>query len=113
MDYAVRHNPKNLESTGFIEIMPGRYTGKHWQDGAIFIWEDAFTIAEGIIQEYFPQYDHLAMNDIPRSAGRLIAKDLQNAADTLQFADPASAGTTLRLPSWFRQDFDKEFLAHR
>jgi hypothetical protein len=40
MDYRIRHNKAELDSTGYMEIGPGRYTGSHWQDGFIFVWED-------------------------------------------------------------------------
>jgi hypothetical protein len=46
MDYAIRRNPRELDSTGYMEIGPGRYAGKHWQDGFVFVWEDAFAVAE-------------------------------------------------------------------
>jgi len=36
-----------------MEIGPGRYAGRHWQDGFLFVSEDAFGMAEGILAATF------------------------------------------------------------
>ena len=59
MDYRVRRTKAELDSSGYMEIGPGQYSGKHWQDGFLFVWEDAFGMAEGIIVKHYPDYDHL------------------------------------------------------
>lgn len=113
MDYAVYRDPAVLPSTGFMEIGPGKYSGKHWQRGFVFIWSDAFTIAEGIFLRHFPEYDHLGMNDIPRECGEAILSDLRTAAETLKSADQVTASSSLSLPKWIQADFRAEFELHR
>jgi hypothetical protein len=74
MDYRIYRSKAELNSTGYMEIGPGRYSGVHWQDGFLFVWGDAFTMAEGIVAKHFPDYDHFATNDIPKAIGeRIIA----------------------------------------
>jgi hypothetical protein len=94
MDYQFRRNKAELDSTGYMEIGPGKYTGSHWQDGFVFIWEDAFGVAEGIVEMHFPSYDHLGMNDLPKEAVMKIISDWREVAD--------------RLPTLDRVDIQKE-----
>lgn len=112
MDYTVRRDPKVLDSTGYMEIGPGTYNGQHWQEGFLFVWEDAFAIAEGIVTNHFPQYDHLGNNDIHRNEGILIARDWRAAADALGHLEADGAIEALNLPKWLATGFDKEFALH-
>jgi hypothetical protein len=113
MDYAVYRDPTTLPSTGFMEIGPGKYSGKHWQRGFLFIWFDAFIIAEGILLRHFSEYDHLGMNDIPRQCGEAIVSELRSAAETLVSADEDTAFACLSLPAWINSDFGAELALHR
>ena len=113
MEYSVYRDPKTLDSTGYMEIGPGRYSGKHWQQGFLFVWEDAFSIAEGIFTRHFTDYDHFAMNDIPRDSGLAIASDLRYAAILLNTVDAKVAIELLSLPEWARADFSAELVKHR
>lgn len=83
MNYKIYRSKNELDSTGYMEIGPGTYSGEHWQEGFLFIWEDAFGMAEGIVMKHFPKYDHLDMNDIPRNVGELIIKEWYEAASTV------------------------------
>lgn len=80
--YQIRTDPKakELDSTGYMEIGPGRYNKKHWQPGFLFIWEDAFGMAEGIVTKHFPSYDHFGMNDISNKIGKEIITEWRTAA---------------------------------
>ncbi|HHJ20967.1 MAG TPA: hypothetical protein ENJ84_14250 [Gammaproteobacteria bacterium] len=86
MDYEIKRNKAELDSTGYIEIGPGKYSGKHWQEGFLFIWEDAFGMAEGIVMKYFKEYDHFGMNDIPKEIGVSISSEWIKAASALKDA---------------------------
>ena len=35
MDFSVRSDPATLESTGFVELVPGQYDGRHWRQGSM------------------------------------------------------------------------------
>ncbi len=86
MDYEIKRNKAELDSTGYIEIGPGKYSGKHWQEGFLFIWEDAFGMAEGIVMKSFKEYDHFGMNDIPKEIGVSISSEWIKAASALNDA---------------------------
>ncbi len=57
---------------GYVEIGPGVYSGKHWQDGFLFVEEKAFLLAAGIVAKHFPDYDHFSMNNLPNVIGRRV-----------------------------------------
>lgn len=113
MDYTAYRYAKTLGSTGFMEIGAGKYSGQHWQEGFLYVWEDAFTIAEGIVAKHHAPYDHCGMNDIPRESGLAIAKDLRSAAAALPTSDGPEAIRLLALPNWLIEDFLCEFPERR
>jgi hypothetical protein len=84
MDFRVYREPHVWgHSTAFIEICPGRYTGVHFRKGCLFVDEDAFIYAEGILRKHFPAYDPYDMQDIPKEVWHAIAADWASAADGL------------------------------
>ena len=97
MDYRLNKNKAELDSTGYMEIGPGKYSSEHWQDGFIFIGEDAFGVAEGIIERHFPTYDHIGMNDLPRAIAVKVIRDLRSAAGILQSLNRFEIETALNL----------------
>ncbi len=113
MDYTVHRDPKSLGSTGYMEIGPGMYSGQHWQEEFLFIWEDAFSIAEGIIVKNLPEYDHFGMNDIPRIPGLMIASDLRRAACALGSAKSTEASGLLFIPDWLIAAFTADLSDRR
>jgi len=113
MDYLIRREAADLDSTGYMEIGPGRYSGKHWQNEFLFVWEDAFEMAEGILAAYFPAYDHFSMNDIPKELGTKVIEEWQHAAMVLHRAAPAEAATLLRLVASYCTGLEIEIADHR
>lgn len=113
MDYTVYRDPEELDSTGYMEIGTGKYSGKHWQPGFVFVWEDAFSMVEGIVAKHLSDYDHFGMNDIPRQSGLAIASDLRQAAAVLVAASATEVSELLALPDWLRARFDIELVQHR
>lgn len=102
MDYEIRRKKSELDSTGYMEIGPGKYSGKHWQDGFLFVWEDAFGMAEGIIMKHFKDYDHFGMNDVPKEIGILISSDWLQAASALKTASEEQYQELLNLDIAYR-----------
>lgn len=113
MDYRVRRERRNLNSTSYIEIGPGKYSGKHWQDGFLFVWEDAFGMAEGIVAKHVPTYDHFSMNDIPKDVGHRLIAELRDAADRLPAMSIEEAYTVLNLQPVYRERLGSELESHR
>ncbi len=102
MDYKIRRKKSELDSTGYMEIGPGKYSGKHWQDGFLFVWEDAFGMAEGIVIKHFKDYDHFGMNDIPKETGILISTEWLKVASLLETASLDAYQDLLNLDSVYR-----------
>jgi hypothetical protein len=112
MDYVIRHRKSELDSTGYMEIGPGRYSGAHWQDGFLFVWEDAFGMAEGILSKYFPEYDHFATNEIPKSVGLTIIANWEQVASLLPQSNVTEAAEALNLVASYRSGLEDEIAKH-
>lgn len=113
MDYRIRHNREELDSTGYMEIGPGKYTGAHWQDGFAFVGGDAFGVAEGIVAKHFPNYDHLQMNDIPKGIAVKVVSEWRLVADRLPNLDPSEIQRELNLAAPCLADLVAEVESHR
>jgi hypothetical protein len=113
VDYRIRRAKSELDSTGYIEITAGKYTSTRWRDGSLFIWEDAFTVVEGVVARHFPSYDHLAMNDIPKDIGSRIVLEWRDIAEWLPAVKPDEARVALNVATSFGASFDDELTNHR
>jgi hypothetical protein len=113
MDYCVRRLKAELDSTAFMEIGPGRYSGVHWQDGFLFVGEDAFGMAEGILARHLPDYDHFGMNDLPKDTGRKVTAEWRDVAGRLSGMSAEQAYTALNLGASYSARLDAEVIPHR
>ncbi|OPA73685.1 hypothetical protein BVG16_26685 [Paenibacillus selenitireducens] len=57
---------KELEGSCYIEVLPGKYLDKCWNDNSIFFNEEDFAFLETSIEKEFEDYDHYAFNEIPK-----------------------------------------------
>jgi hypothetical protein len=80
-----------LEGTCYIELLPGEYEHKCWNDGSVFLTEDAFCFFEKIIQSHEPSYDHYAFTAISREKWEKILPDVLAVAERLEYAPTASS----------------------
>jgi hypothetical protein len=96
-----------------MEIGPGKYSGKHWQAGFVFVWEDAFGMAEGIVAKHAPDYDHFSMADIPKEVGQKIVAEWRDAADRLGTMSEDQAYAALNLAAAYRDRLDAEIRARK
>lgn len=107
IDYKIYRNVAALDSTGLFEIGPGRYSGKHWQNGFVFVREDAFATAEGIVIQNFAGYDHFSMNDIQRNTGLKITSAWRDAAMKLNFVrDSSETAELLNIKESYRNHLE-------
>jgi len=113
MDYRVFHNKAELDSTAYMEIGPGKYSGAHWQDGFLFIAEDAFGMAEGVLVKHFPSYDHFAMNDLPKDAGRRVTSEWRDVAGRLSSSSGEQAQAALNLSASYRTRLESDVVPHK
>ena len=77
------HRSKAGIGSGYVEICGGKYSGKHWQAGCVFIEEEEFLVAEGIIGKHFAEFSHLGPNDLPRAIGKRISAEWRATAERL------------------------------
>lgn len=112
-DFRLNRDKSLLEDTCFIEIGPGKYSGKHWQEGFVFVGEDAFGCAEGILQSHFSDYDHFGMNDIPKSTGLLIIAEWREASTKMERLESHEAAQLLRPHSAALPGLVADISAHR
>lgn len=113
MDYRIRRNKVDLESTGYMEIGPGKYAGLHWQEGFIFVRDDAFAVAEGVIEKHFPDYDHLEMNDIPKGVAIKIISEWKKIADRVPNLARPDIEPVMNLVSSKFRGLEQEIDSHR
>ena len=115
MDYRICKKTSELKGNGYIEIGPGKFSGKHWQDGFLFIREEKFGVmAEGIIINHLPEYDHFNWNNIPKDVGRKITTEWRNVSDQLNHMTIDNVQSSLNMPTWYgRGRLEKEFVAHK
>jgi hypothetical protein len=113
VDYRIHRDQANLEGTGYMEIGPGKYSGKHWQNGFVFVWGDAFGMAEGILAKYVANYDHFSMTDIPKDVGMKVIAEWQAVAARLRDMSSEQAQVALNLSAAYRDRLEFEIPAHR
>jgi hypothetical protein len=113
MDYTIYRKKDGLGSTGYMEIGPGKYSGKHWQDGFIFVWEDAFGMAEGILVKHINKYDHFGMNDIPNEVGQKVIADWRSIANGLDRMEACEIHIALNLKASYRDYLEKEIISNK
>ncbi|MGE0761397.1 MAG: hypothetical protein AB7O38_30565 [Pirellulaceae bacterium] len=113
MDYEIRRQADELDSTDYVEIGPGRYNGQHWQKGFIFIWEGAFGMAEGIVARHLPAYDHFGMNEMHRDVGTAVIAEWRDVAARLPVLNPSAAHAALNLDATYSTRLDAQVLSHR
>jgi hypothetical protein len=113
VDYRIHRSKNELDSTGYIEIAAGKYTGTHRRDGSMFVWGDAFTVVEGVVARHLPSYDHLSTNDIPKAVGNRIVSEWREIAEWLPAMKSDEVRAALNLATWFGAGFDNELTKHR
>ena len=106
VDFQIYEDPAQLDSTAFFEIGPGPYTNKHWQPGFIFVAEDAFSMAEGIVARHFPAYDHFAVNTMPKSVSTRIIAEWAHAAAQITNLEAKACARLLNFDAAYRYGLD-------
>ncbi|MEI6057265.1 MAG: hypothetical protein WCR55_14565 [Lentisphaerota bacterium] len=102
-----------LDGTAYIEIGAGRYKGKHFQDSFIFLDEDGFFFAEGLLYKYVKNYDHYEMNNIHKSIGLSYAHELSDIAREFLSISAIEITKRLNLKPTFESWLAKKLEEHR
>lgn len=80
----VIYDPKELEGSCYIEILPGKYNGVCWNSESIYFDEESFTFFEKTISMAQPNYDHFAFTEIDQKAWRRIVDQLDIIREFLE-----------------------------
>src|SRR5947209_17733288 len=75
-----------LHGTCYFELLPGEYKGRCWNDGSVFVAEDAFGLVEPTIERHEPRFDHFSFVSIRRPAWERITADLERLAERTEAA---------------------------
>jgi hypothetical protein len=76
----------DLEGTAYIELLPGKYTGKCWNKGSLFLDEATFGFFEKIVARSLPEYDHYAFTEVSSTRWQPIIIRLKSLAEELSAA---------------------------
>ena len=114
IDYTIFRNAESFSGTDLFEIGPGRYSGVHWQEGFIFVREEAFASAERALYKYVDGYEHYDMNDIKKEIGLKVISAWRNVANALgSAANPTDAADILEIHESRRHRFEDEVFRDR
>jgi hypothetical protein len=50
-DFRLHGDRSTMSGTQYFELLPGRYTGKHWSEQSRFIHEHTFCLIAGILEQ--------------------------------------------------------------
>jgi hypothetical protein len=109
MDYRIYESRSEFRGTNYIEIVrvarpqvrSGEEFGEIGQAGFLFIEEEAFFLADGIIAKHFEKYGHFGPNEIPKDIGQKITAEWDRVAALLGRMTTEQAYTALNLNGAF------------
>lgn len=70
-------------------------------------------MAEGILAKHLPNYDHLSLNDLPRSTGSRVTAEWRDVAAHLDEMSPEEAREAPQLSEPWHEGLSAEILQHR
>ena len=76
-----------LDGTCYVEVVPGKYQKKHWQEGSLFFEEEVFGLIEPIFERNINRYDHYDMNDASKFEWLNIIIELEQLNELLISSD--------------------------
>jgi hypothetical protein len=85
-DIQLIRNKSELEGTAYFEFLPGRYSGKHWNDTSVFLDEEVMCMIERPFMDTVPDYDHYSFFDVNRSCWQSILSGLSDLRTMLAAA---------------------------
>lgn len=93
-----------LDGGQFLEVFPGPFKGRSWNEQSVYIEDEAFALIESILSKHVPEFDRCRNTAISKETwtGGIIAdlqelknklssaKSLQDLPATMQFRDDGS-----------------------
>ncbi|MCB1143274.1 MAG: hypothetical protein H7A24_12350 [Leptospiraceae bacterium] len=97
---------KNLNGTGYIELLPGKFDGKFWNENSLFIDHDIFNWIEPFIIKYFPAFEPYDFRIIESEIWSNISQDIEETIQTLNNGgDRESLGFAFRSIKNFQSEY--------
>jgi hypothetical protein len=81
----------SLEGTCYFELLPGKYSGKCWNDNSVFLTEEIWGFIEPVVRRIESRYDHYAFLDVPRSTWLAIVAELRRLSEQVRAASTPEA----------------------
>jgi len=75
-----------LDGGEFLEIFPGPYKGRSWNEQSVYIEDKAFALMEPIVKKHAPDFNHRSNTPISKDQWLLIIADLQALSAALASA---------------------------
>ncbi len=105
-DFRLHVDRSTMSGTQYFELLPGRYTGKHWNQQSRFVHECTFCLIEGVIEKHVPGYDHWGFVEASRTAWETVLLDLASLRAALEQREKSSRvtlpyGSVLRVQERF------------
>jgi hypothetical protein len=110
MDIKILRRKNELRGTCYIELLPGKYSGKCWNADSIFFDEEVFGLFEPAIGRHAQGYDHYAFNEVDKESWLGIITDLEGIQKLLE-ADVAPTELCQHLGFLFK-DTKADFFAN-
>ncbi len=96
-DFRVHYSKADLKGTDYVEIGPGNFSGRYWQEGFVFVDEDAFGVVEGIVRKHFSKYDPRGVTGLSRETGAEIVAEWRAVAAGLNGMSLEAARAALNI----------------
>lgn len=81
---------KQLESTAYVEILPGTHQDECWNEGSLFLDEESFGFLERVIQRNVPAYDHYAFTKVEKCTWEQIVTELSSLLEQVRHTQSTS-----------------------
>lgn len=74
---------QELEGTGYIELLPGVFTGKVWSSNSVYFSEESFGYMEPVFEEVVAEFNRYAFTEVPAELLPELSAKLHKLADFL------------------------------
>ena len=101
-----------LTGTGYIEICPGMFRGKHWLEECHYFEEEAFGVAAGVLLKHFPDYNPFGPNDFPMEVGLAIAEEWEKTSEKIENLEISEVLKILNLAGPYGEFKKEEIQSH-
>ncbi len=97
-------NKSDLKGTCYMELLPGPFCGRYWNEGSAFIPDEDFFYLAPFIESHFGAYDHFGINnEIDRDIWQRILADIDTAlSDTPEKFSEDERDLACHISVWVR-----------